>query len=765
VKAARHQLVMQLFHDALAEDRDQRAAFLRTACGADERLRAEVESLLDNHQSRTILIRRAGSTAAPSEQSLLVPHSPALGRSLSWTRAGRRDLQVGLAALTLALAVLGLGYWLETGIERPLRANLSAQLQATLDSNVAAVTHWLELQKRDVEQWAAYPQVRENFPAVVELAKTPGVTLDDLRRSEPYRSIMETIAPILQSDEVQAIYGTDRTGLVVLASRDTLTGRRQISETGATPIAAVFLGHTVSLPPLLGHTLLEGDPAPAPGEPIIVVGSPVRDGNAQIIGGLFASAESKREFTRLLGLGRASVRSDTYAFDPQGQLLSASRSEQQLRRQGSPRESESSASLLPVELRDPGVDLTAGLNSRQPGNERPLTKMAAAATAGEDGMDLNGYRDYRGVPVIGAWKWLGNYGFGIATEIEYDEAYAALTHVRRSFWTVFSLLATSAALAFVFALSTARLRREVGAARQLGQYTLEELIGEGGMGKVYKAKHALLRRPTAIKVLDSARTDRAAIARFEREVQVASSLTHPNTVEIYDYGRTEDDVFFFAMEYLPGVTLDALVRSEGRICAARVLHILRQVLGSLAEAHALGLVHRDVKPANVILCQRGGVSDFVKVVDFGLAMDPSFNLAPQITQTGLISGTPLYIAPECLDDPAKVSARSDLYAVGAVTFYLLTGRELFVAANPVEIFRCVTSETRPRPSAHVPTGIPIELDELVFSCVAKDPADRPASARDMLSVVASIAANHVWSDEDADRWWHEHCENRPLLSQ
>ena len=474
MKAQRHRLVMQLFHDALAQGRDERESFLRHACGEDDRLRAEVESLLANHQSRTILIRRTGSTAAPSGKSLLIPHSTTHGRSLSWTRAGRRNLQIGLAALTLALAVLGLGYWLETGIERPLEANLSAPLDATSDS------------------------------------------------------------------------------------------------------------------------------------------------------------------------------------------------------------------------------------------------------------------------------------------------YVALTHVRRTFWTVFGLLATSAALAFILALSTARLRREVGAARKLGQYTLEELIGEGGMGKVYKARHAFLRRHTAIKVLDGLRTDRAAIARFEREVQVASSLTHPNTVEIYDYGRTEDDVFFFAMEYLPGATLEALVRSEGSIGAARVLHILRQMLGSLAEAHALGLVHRDVKPANVILCQRGGVSDFVKVVDFGLALDPSFNLAPQITQTGLISGTPLYIAPECLDDPTTVSARSDLYAVGAVAFYLLTGRELFVAANPIDIFRCVTSDARPRPSDCVPNGIPSELDDLVFRCVAKDPAERPDSARDMLASVASIASKYVWSEEDADRWWRERGEDRSL---
>jgi serine/threonine-protein kinase len=262
-----------------------------------------------------------------------------------------------------------------------------------------------------------------------------------------------------------------------------------------------------------------------------------------------------------------------------------------------------------------------------------------------------------------------------------------------------------------------------------------------------------LRRPTAVKVLDGAEADKASIARFEREVQVASALTHPNTVEIFDYGRTPDDIFFYAMEYLPGLTLEQLVRSEGAIPPARVLHILRQVLGSLAEAHRLGLIHRDIKPANVILCERGGVLDYVKVVDFGLAKNPESHLSPSITQTGLISGTPLYIAPETIDDPDHLTSRADIYAVGAVAFYLLTGKELFAAANKLEIFDAVMNKPRRRPSDLVPEGIPPELDELVYRAVAIDPADRPASAEEMLAAVEAMAIDYPWSDRDAQRWW------------
>jgi eukaryotic-like serine/threonine-protein kinase len=753
VNADRYLRAKQLFQAALDIDASQRDQFLRDACGHDHELRDEIWSLLSHHDSETIISPRAAA-----EETHLAPNTPAknpLARlaPLRWKDADPRGLRASAVALVVALGLLALGLWLNAGVARRLRTNLSGQLQSTLDSNVAALTMWLETQQQESEKYATDARVRHALPAIAESARSPGSLPDSLPETQPYRDMLDAVSPLLERDDIADVGATDTAGKVLFSARYPVSLLHRVSPAGEAPLAAIIAGRPAMLPPIQGNSLVNDVKLEIEKIPIIIVGYPVRDEEGTIVGGLFLSIESERDFTRLLDLGRSGLRSDTYAFGRQGQLLSASRYEPDLRKIGLLDDSQTSTSVLQVKLLDPGVDLTAGRSAAPSLDARPLTRMAASAIAGNDGIDLDGYRDYRGVEVVGAWNWLEKYGFGVATEIEYDEAYAALKYVRRSLWTLFSLASISALVAMAFALSAARLRREIGVARQLGPYSLEELIGEGGMGKVYKARHALLKRPTAVKVLEGARADPMAIARFEREVQTASSLSHPNTVEIYDYGRSEEGIFYFAMEYLPGVNLEELIRREGPICPARALHILRQILGSLSEAHRQGLIHRDMKPGNVILCERGGVSDFVKVVDFGLAKEPPSNLSAEITHPGLISGTPLYIAPELLDDPQSLSPRSDVYAVGAVGFYLLTGRELFVAANNLEIFHCALRGDRPRPSDVVPDGIPPALDELIHRCVAKDPADRPASASDMLAVVDAIIVDNPWSQADADRCW------------
>ena len=304
------------------------------------------------------------------------------------------------------------------------------------------------------------------------------------------------------------------------------------------------------------------------------------------------------------------------------------------------------------------------------------------------------------------------------------------------------------------------LRQQVREATQLGQYTLEHKIGEGGMGAVYRARHAMLRRPTAIKLLPPDKAGEQSIARFEREVQLTATLTHPNTVAIYDYGRTPDGVFYYAMEFLDGVDLQDLVEVEGAQPPGRVVHILAQVCGALGEAHGVGLIHRDIKPANIILCERGGAHDVAKVVDFGLVKDRIGGDGDgklSLTAIGSITGTPLYLSPEAIRDPASVDARSDLYAVGAVGYFLLTGQPVFAATSVVELCSLHLTAAPEALEQRLGRPLPGPLCALVMRCLAKTPDERPATAADLRAALLACGAES-WNEAEAASWWRRNGE-------
>ena len=299
-----------------------------------------------------------------------------------------------------------------------------------------------------------------------------------------------------------------------------------------------------------------------------------------------------------------------------------------------------------------------------------------------------------------------------------------------------------------------RLRRSVREAQQLGQYTLETKIGEGGMGVVYRARHALLRRPTVIKLLPPDKAGQHNLTRFEREVQLTSQLASPNTVAVYDFGRTDDGVFYYAMEHLDGIDLEQLVVEHGPLPAARVIHVLAQVCTALTEAHEAGLIHRDVKPSNVMLCRHGGALDVVKVLDFGLVKDISAGSDATLTHADAVLGTPLYVSPEAITAPEQVGPRSDLYAVGALGYHLLTGRAVFDGRTVAEVYaRHLYSQPTP-PSDHV-SSVPPDLEALLLSCLAKSPDDRPRDARSLRAALFACRDSGAWSDRDAQDFWRE----------
>jgi len=296
------------------------------------------------------------------------------------------------------------------------------------------------------------------------------------------------------------------------------------------------------------------------------------------------------------------------------------------------------------------------------------------------------------------------------------------------------------------------LRRQVSAAEQLGAYSLEHKIGEGGMGEVFRAHHVLLRRPTAVKRLLPDRHRAEDLVRFEREVQEMSRLTHPNTVAVFDYGRSFDGVFYYAMEYLDGIDLDKLVKTYGPQPSGRVAHVLAQVCGALHEAHARGLVHRDIKPANIILCERGLVPDFAKVVDFGLVKEITTDTG---ASTQVVLGTPAYIAPETITDPAAVSPAVDIYALGAVAYELVTGRRVFEGKTTLDV--CVQHVTAvPRPPSQV-AAIHVDpaLEAVILRCLAKKPEERYDSAAALGEALRAVPPTKGWDDTEARRWWRE----------
>ena len=330
------------------------------------------------------------------------------------------------------------------------------------------------------------------------------------------------------------------------------------------------------------------------------------------------------------------------------------------------------------------------------------------------------------------------------------------------FWMVLPYLLV-VYMAYVGARVVYTLGSEVKLARDLGSYHLEERLGQGGMGEVWRARHRLLARPAAIKLMRPALREngRAGLSedlvrRFEREAQVIATLRSPHTVTLFDFGVADDGSFYYVMELLEGVDTDKLVRRFGPLPAARAVYLLRQVCHSLSEAESLGLVHRDIKPANIFLCRYGEEYDFVKVLDFGIVKASDDTAGPHpggaLTGDNVVPGTPAFMAPEQVLSSA-VDTRADIYATGCVAYWLLTGQLVFEAPTPMGLLMHHTGTPPTAPSARAELPIPAALDEVVLSCLAKDPRDRPQSARELARRLGMVNVADGWSQEQAKGWW------------
>ncbi len=659
-----------------------------------------------------------------------------------------------------AVLISVVGLWTRNLVEAAMKAELANHLQTLLNADVAALRLWLSEKEADAKSFAADSRVQEAIISLCGLTDVPGMDRAGLLSSEPAKTLALYIKPLLPVQKYQdyIVVATNRT--ILISGEAALIGHPVPVE--YEPFVRRALGGqaTVSRPfywqrPATNQ--VEG--------PTMFSASPIRDGEGRVVAILALRMNPQEDFSRILGVARLGETGDAYAFDSRGFMLTASRFDDDLKRLGLIPNNPDATTILKLQLLDPGVELRTGGQPAKSRANLPLTRMAAAATTEWSGYDVEGYRNYRGSKVVGAWAWLPDYGLGVAAELETREAYQTLNILRRAFFALFLLLVLSGLVTFAFSVLVERLqsslRRNALASRKIGQYVLLQEIGRGASGMVYRARHAILRRPVAVKLLSPEMTNEANAVRFEHEVQMTSQLTHPNTVAIYDYGRTPEGLFYYAMEYLSGINLDRLVRQFGPQPEGRVVHILRQVCGSLAEAHRIGLIHRDIKPANIVLTRRAGVCDMVKVLDFGLVK--AVALGPEGFSPKAVVGTPHFISPEAVKDPEKVDARSDLYGLGAVAYWLLTGKTLFDDENVDVLLEEQTTRTPGNPSQRRGGPISADLELLVMRCLSKLPQDRVQTAEDLDNALAACAVAGTWSTEQAEAWWRDHLGGTQII--
>jgi serine/threonine-protein kinase len=661
------------------------------------------------------------------------------------------------ATVLLGLLLVGLGVWTYSGVRDALAETRVASLEALLGTVVKGLDIWAYEHMAEAQRAARNPTVVAKASQFVEDRR--GVLTEPGRCTQEAERLSEEVQSRLSTSGVVALRILDRDGRVLSSKDPQRCGQRIRSGVFRDRLDRVFAGESQFVRPYPDEAELSVRDVTGALRPVAWFMAPIRIGSGDPVAVLAMGVATDRELETIFSAARPGKTGEAYAFADNGLMLSSSRQAESVT-DGMP--AASAASRERLQVRDPGGPIAEGYLPQLQPDARPLTQAAALAIASRQragqvdrrGVLATPYRGYRGTEVIGAWQWLPAYDFGVAAEIEATEAFATLRYLRISLSVIGGILALTLVAAFMSAFLLARLSRQFRRVERLGAYTLERRVSEGGMATIYLARHALLKRPTAIKVLKKHIATDEFVHRFEREVQLASQLRHPNTVEIYDFGRTREGQPYYVMEYLDGVTLAELIAHSGRVPPGRAIHILRQVAAALREAHQRGMVHRDVKPENVMLCRRGE-DDVVKLLDFGLVKDLERADTRDITKQLRIVGTPRYMAPERLLNPSDVDARSDIYALGAVGFFLLTGKPIFDGDDDLAISNQVLHATAPRVREAV-ADVPEGLDMLIVACLEKDRHLRPRNAEAVVEALDRLASRLAWTQVDAAAWWADY---------
>jgi eukaryotic-like serine/threonine-protein kinase len=687
------------------------------------------------------------------------------GVDITVAESAEREIHRSLVIAAGILLLMAIGLASYFGVKRALLEVRAAGVAALRDAEVRGLEVWLEQRIASAERWANQPQVREIAGRMLAQGSLTGARPSSCD-SPDAQTMQAALQPGLYDRGFVTYDLIDRSGTILASGFPEYCGLRTQAATFFALIEEGFSGNTVFVPPILEKDRLINAPLSRFGGPLVWIAVPVRSADGAVIAVLTLGEPAATRFTTLLSPPGLGDTDEAYAFDRRALMLTESRHQESLVKASLLMDPRRGSSTLNVELRDPGGNLLAGYRPAEEVSTWRTTRLvlfalAAAAKSGgseKQGVILEPYRNYRGIEVIGAWRWLDQYGMAVALEMESDEAFAPLRMLDRGFAIALALAIATAIGALMMVVVAWRRGQGFRALRRIGRYTLIRSIGEGGMAQVYLGRHALLKRPIAIKILKRQATDEL-IKRFEREAQLASQLAHPNTVEIFDYGHTRGGEFYYVMEYVDGITLSALVARDGPLPVGRIVYFVRQICSALHRAHQQGLIHRDIKPDNIMVCVRGGEYDVIKILDFGLVKSIAEDVTRDLTHSiQHVLGTPVYMSPERFADPRSADIRADIYAIGAVAYLLATGKRLFDGSAGEELQFQIMHSDPAKPSAIRGSAIPAELETIILGCLAKNPGDRPQSVQSLIEGLRSIALDYPWSHREAEEWWIDHAK-------
>ena len=677
-------------------------------------------------------------------------------RNTFWDQRTARNRRLNSRWLWLAavLPTALVGYWTYRQVASSQRAAMLNELSGLANSIALTTEGFLHDRAALVESWSRQPEIRQAITELVEVGKQEEPT-QALRTAAQTELIKSQLQDLSGHENVRYVIW-DRSGTTLASwQTDRADVGTSIAPSGAANLARVMRGETVLLGP---ERLIDENNGfvPETKEPVMGTIVPIRSEKGTVIAALLVRGiDMYKDFDTLFMEASETSGLDIYAVNRRGVMVTGSpRAVDAARSVNLELRPEEVASIMRVS--DPGVVLRPSNIGTVLRSALPLTYSVASATTGHPGVRVDSYNNYGGVPVVGAWRWNDRWQLGVIIEHDYETAFAPTRIVRFGFLLLGTLLSITAfAAASQIAKQTSRAHAAV---HPLSRYELISELGSGGMGVVYRAKHRQLGRETALKVLRGDRQNNEDRLRFDREARLAASLSNPHSVMIYDYGRSEEGEAFCVMEFLKGVTLYEVVARSGYVSYGRALLILRQVCDALAEAHNMGLLHRDVKPQNVMLSLNPTVGDWAVVFDFGLAKPVKPEAGSYQTSETVWAGTPMYMAPERYRDPGGMDPRSDIYSVGCILYFLLSGRPPYMECDPESLFALVLSEKPIGVSVHRGEKTDPRIVDLIDRCMAKNPEDRFRSMEELAAAVDALRSEFPWTVDEAREWWHQHGE-------